>query len=223
MRVLVVEHEFDSGIGLLGERAQAVGAELQTVTPLSGIPTTAEGYDAVVILGSAESVTALGATPWFIHEQALLKDADARHIPILGVCFGAQSLAVALGGKVARASEPEVGWKMIDSVDPSELAEGPWFQWHEDAIVPPPGSTVLATSDVCVEAYRIDIHLGVQFHPEVTAQQAVDWAASDPAGLAASGCTLPELVALTNDLETDARRRAADLWDAFTAPSCRRR
>ena len=222
MRVLVVEHESDSGIGLLGERALAVGAELQTLTPLTGIPTTAEGYDAVVILGSAESVTALGATPWFIHEQALLKDADARHIPILGVCFGAQSLAVALGGTVARASEPEVGWKMIDSVDPSVMAEGPWFQWHEDAIEPPPGSTVLATSDVCVEAYRIGIHLGVQFHPEVTAQQAVDWSAGDPAGLAASGCTLPELVALTNDLETDARRRAADLWDAFVAASCHR-
>lgn len=218
-----MEHESDSGIGLLGERAQAVGAELHTVTPLTGIPISAEGYDVVVILGSAESVTALGATPWFLHEQALLKDADARRIPILGVCFGAQSLAVAMGGKVARASEPEVGWKMIDSVDPSAMAEGPWFQWHEDAIEPPPGSTLLATSDVCVEAYRIGIHLGVQFHPEVTAQQAVDWSAGDPAGLAASGCTLPELVALTNDLETDARRRAADLWDAFIAPSCRRR
>lgn len=217
-----MEHESDSGIGLLGERAQAVGAELDTVTPLTGIPTTADGYNAVVILGSAESVTTLGATPWFLHEQALLNDADARHIPILGVCFGAQSLAVAMGGKVARASEPEVGWKMIDSVDPSVIAEGPWFQWHEDAIEPPPGSTVLATSDVCVEAYRIGIHLGVQFHPEVTAQQALDWSANDPAGLAASGCTLTELVALTNDLETDARRRAADLWDAFVTASCHR-
>ena len=222
MRVLVVEHESDSGIGLLGEGAQAAGALLYTVTPLTGIPTSAEGYDAVVTLGSAESVTALGKTPWFLNEQALLKDADARHIPILGVCFGAQSLALALGGQVARASEQEVGWRMIDSVDPSVMAEGPWFQWHEDAIDPPPGSTVLATSDVCVEAYRMGVHLGVQFHPEVTAQQALDWSASDPAGLAASGCTLNELVALTNDLETDARRRAADLWDAFVAASWHR-
>ena len=220
MRVLVVEHESDSGIGLLGERAQAVGAQLHTVTPLTGIPTSAEGYDVVVTLGSAESVTALGDTPWFINEQALLKDADARHIPILGICFGAQSLAVALGGQVARAPEPEVGWKMIDSPDSAVMAEGPWFQWHEDAIEPPPGSVVLATSDVCVQAYRRGIHLGVQFHPEVAAQQALDWSASDPAGLAVSGCTLNELVALTNDLQADARRRAADLWDAFVASSC---
>ena len=217
-----MEHESDSGIGLLGERAEAVGAELHTVTPITGIPTSAQGYDVVVILGSAESVTSLGTTPWFLDEQALLKDADTRNVPILGVCFGAQSLAVALGGQVVKASEQEVGWKMIDSVDPAVLSEGPWFQWHEDAIEPPPGSTVLATSDVCVEAYRNGVHLGVQFHPEITAQQALDWSASDPTGLAASGCTLTELVALTNDLEADARRRAADLWDAFVAASCHR-
>ena len=215
MRVLVIEHESDSGIGLLGERAVATGAELEVVTPMGGIPVSAEGYDAVVTMGASPSVNDADIAPWFDRETALLRDADRRGIPVLGVCFGAQALAVALGGSVSRAVQPEVGWKMVDTEAPGVIAEGPWFQWHVDAITPPPQATVLATSDVSVQAYTVGPHLAVQFHPEVTAQQARDWSTGDPAGLAASGCTLQELVALTTDLEPDARRRAADLWDTF--------
>lgn len=215
MRVLVIEHEADSGIGLLGDRAIATGAQLEVATPTSGIPVSAEGYDALVVLGASPSVYDADIAPWFERERVLLQDADRRGIPVLGVCFGAQALAVALGGTVARASEPEVGWKMVDTDAPSVVPEGPWFQWHVDAITPPPHATVLATSDVCVQAYVVGPHLAVQFHPEVTTQQASDWSTGDPGGLAASGCTQQELVALTTDLEPDARRRAADLWDTF--------
>ena len=219
MRVLVVEHESDSGIGLLGERLAATGARTDTFTPATGIPRSAAGYDAVISLGSAHSVMRLGASAWFAAEQALLRDAIERQVPILGVCFGAQSLAVALGGAVTRAITPEVGWKMIDSTEASTIAEGPWFQWHEDAITAPPGAEVLATSDICLQAFRCGPHLGVQFHPEAGAQQAADWSDDDPGGLAASGCSRQELVALTEDLLPDARRRAADLWDEFVRGS----
>ena len=207
MRVLVIEHESDSGIGLLGERAVATGAELEVVTPTGGIPVSAEGYDAVVTMGASPSVNDADIAPWFDREKALLRDADRRGIPVLGVCFGAQALAVALGGSVSRAVQPEVGWKMVDTEAPGVIGEGPWFQWHVDAITPPPQATVLATSDLCVQAYTVGPHLAVQFHPEVTSQQARDWSTGDPAGLAASGCTQQELVALTTDLEPDARRR----------------
>ena len=108
---------------------------------------------------------------------------------------------------------------MIDSTEASTIAEGPWFQWHEDAITAPPGAEVLATSDICLQAFRCGPHLGVQFHPEVSAQQAADWSDDDPGGLAASGCSRQELVALTEDLLPDALRRAADLWDEFVRGS----
>jgi GMP synthase-like glutamine amidotransferase len=222
MRVLVVEHERDSGIGLLGRRAGVLGHELVVVRPgEERLPTTIDGYDGLVVLGASPSVNDSGIAAWFEREVALIRHADATATPVLGVCFGAQALAVALGGSVARAAQPEVGWMTIESVDTGQVPTGPWFQWHVDAITPPPHATVLARSEVCVQAFTVGPHLGVQFHPEVTDQQVRDWIEGDPGGMAASQRTTAELLAQTSELLAAATQRAADLWDRFAAQMLR--
>jgi GMP synthase-like glutamine amidotransferase len=132
-------------------------------------------------------------------------------VPVLGVCFGAQSLAVALGGSVVRAARWERGWMAVATDDPDLVPSGPWFQWHEDAILPPPGATVVARTDLCVQAFTIGPHLAVQFHPEVTDIQVASWAtdAEDP--------QRDELVARTRAELPAARARAAALLDRFLA------
>ncbi len=155
MRVLVVEHERDSGIGLLGDRAAERGDELVVVRPTEEpLPASVDGFDGLVVLGAAPSVNDADIAHWFVPETDLIRDADARGVPVLGVCFGAQALAVSLGGTVRRAERPEVGWVEIDTDDPVAIPAGPWFQWHVDAITPPPGARVIARSEVCVQASR---------------------------------------------------------------------
>lgn len=218
-RILVIEHESDSGAAMLGERALAQGFELDVVTPETGIPRSSARYAAVVAMGASPSVNDGDIRWWFEAELALLRHADENRVPILGVCFGAQALAVALGGSVNRASEPEIGWFTVDTSDESLIEAGPWFEWHVDAIVPPPEATVLATTRVCVQAFMIGPHLAVQFHPEVTEVEVGAWSADDGATLAGLGLRGDDLVAETRARSTEARRRAEQLFDRFLVHS----
>jgi GMP synthase-like glutamine amidotransferase len=56
-------------------------------------------------------------------------------MPILGLCYGAQLVSRALGGAVAPAAAPEIGWQRVESEGP-ELASM-WFEWHSDAFTVP--------------------------------------------------------------------------------------
>jgi GMP synthase-like glutamine amidotransferase len=218
MKFLVIEHERDSGMGLLGDAAFAAGDVFDVVRPLEEpVPTSIDGYDGLVVLGAAPSVNDPEIAGWFGAEIDLIRSADASDRPILGVCFGAQALAVAMGGSVTRAPKPAIGWMSVTTSDPAAVPPGPWFQWHVDAITPPPGATVVATSPVCVQAYEIGPHIAVQFHPEVHQQQVIDWAAADPSGLAASGRTIEEMLSQTQEMLDGARDRAELMWGRYRA------
>jgi GMP synthase-like glutamine amidotransferase len=136
---------------------------------------------------------------------------------VLGICFGGQHLARALGGAVARAKRPEVGWLDVETLAPGVVAPGPWLQWHRDAFTVPPGAELLARSSVCAQAFRAGPHLGVQFHPEVTPAIALDWATSYPESMHRAGTTLDAVRAGGETHAADARRRAHALFDAFRA------
>ena len=218
LRLLVIEHESDSGPAMLAERATALGFNLHVVTPGTGIPVSSAGYVAVISMGSAWGVHDDHAPDgWFADEQSLLQHADAHDVPILGVCFGAQSLAYALGGAVARARRPEIGWFTVESADEALIDPGPWFEWHVDAITPPAGSTVLARTPECVQAYAIGPHLAVQFHPEVTEVEVGDWCRADDGILGELGLRGDDLLAETRERGDEARRRAYELFDRFVA------
>jgi GMP synthase-like glutamine amidotransferase len=214
-RVLIIEHEDDTDAGLIGAAARASGSTLEVLNPrVDALPDPA-AFDAIVILGSVESAYDETIARWFEPELAFIRAAHTQQIPMLGICFGAQALAVALGGSVSRAPYGEYGWKLIDTVAPSVVPEGPWFQWHVDAIDPPPGADVLATSECCVQAYAIGPHLAVQFHPEIGITHATDWPASDPEGLLASGMSAQDMVDITEALLPEATERAEALWAHF--------
>ncbi len=215
--ILIIEHESDSGASLLQQRAIQVGFGIEIATPEGGIPTSADGFVGVMPMGSYWSVNDEGAQSWFRNEVALLQDADARGIPVFGVCFGAQALAVALGGSVSRSSAPEIGWYTVDSVDEALIPQGPWFEWHVDCITPPADAEILAKSDIAVQAYTVRNHIAVQFHPEVTDVEIGQWSASEPAALAEMGHTRESILAQTISLKDESRSRAFALFDHFAA------
>jgi GMP synthase-like glutamine amidotransferase len=163
-------------------------------------------YDLVATMGAPWSVydtATIGS--WIARELHLLRRAHESSMPILGVCFGAQALAAALGGTVTRAVRPEIGWHHIES-DTSWISSGPWFQWHGDTFTLPDGAVELARSALAPQAFRCRRSLGVQFHPEVDRDTVRDWlgdrhrdedefmtAGADPIAIAASAPAMVEL------------------------------
>lgn len=215
IRLLCIQHDDDTGPGLLAEVARERGIGFDVVTPGSAIPVGVGDYNGLVVLGASPSVNDDAIAGWFESELALLRDADRRGVPVLGVCFGAQALAVALGGSVTRAERAEAGWITVDTVDPDLIALGPWLSWHVDVITPPPGATVIATTDVGVQAYVIGPHIAVQFHPEVTMAEISQWTVNDVATLESAGVDPEVVMAETTREQEPSRQRAETLMDRY--------
>ena len=120
---------------------------------------------------------------WIAAEIDWLRGADHAGTGILGVGFGAQALAIALGGAVEPTERTKRGWLRVSTADPRRVAPGPWFSWDDTVLHIPPGAELLADNENGPQAYGMAHHLGVQFHPEVTPKIINDWVeqSSDPA------------------------------------------
>jgi GMP synthase-like glutamine amidotransferase len=213
---LVLEHEPDAPAALLERWAAARGIELEVWQAGTAPPPDPAERPFVVALGSEASAYD-EEVPWLRAERTALDRALEARVPVLGICFGAQHLARALGGSVAPAPRSEVGWMEVETLAPDVVPAGPWLQWHHDAFEPPPGAELLARSPLCAQAFRRGPHLGVQFHPEVTAAVVEDWARSYPASLERAGTSAPAVLADTERLAPAAQAAAARLFDAFLA------
>jgi len=124
--------------------------------------------------------------PWLPATRALLATAVDDGVPTLGICLGAQLLAVAAGGEVARgAAGPELGLGTVTVHEPDALLEaGPLtvVQWHNDTVTRlPDDAALLASSDRYeVQALRVgEVAWGLQFHIEATPEMVAEWAGND--------------------------------------------
>jgi GMP synthase-like glutamine amidotransferase len=136
-------------------------------------PTT---YDVIVPMGAPWSVydhERIGS--WVLDEIDFLRRAHDADVPVLGICFGAQALAAALGGEVVPADRPEIGWTDVHTERPDLVESGPWFQWHSDRWNLPDDVVAFARTDVAEQAYTARRCLGVQFHPELTPTMLQGW------------------------------------------------
>lgn len=176
MRVLFVQHQADAPPGLVGDRLVELGATVDVVDARAGRLPDPAGFDLVVPLGSSDSA-ADESVPYLGSEWSLLERAVEIGVPVFGICFGGQLLCRVLGGRVGPMPDgPELGWVRVETTAPDIVASGPWLTWHSDWLEPGPESTGVARSPRAAQAFVHGPHLGVQFHPEATAESVRAWA-----------------------------------------------
>ena len=175
-------------------------------------------FDAVLAMGGPMGAGDDLEHPWLAAERELIAEAVAAERPFLGVCLGVQLLAAALGARVVACERPEVGLLEVELTDQGRA--DPLFagldeplvslQWHGDTFELPDGAVRLARSDeVANQAFRAgDRAYGVQFHLEVTAEMAREWA-SIPAYAGSLESTLGERRGA--EFIADVERRATEL------------
>jgi GMP synthase-like glutamine amidotransferase len=192
MRVLSMHHGPTVPGGVFDETVEAAGHVLERwQVPDGEVPDPADAYGAVMVFGGSMHPDQDEQFEWLAHEERFLREVIAAKVPVFGVCLGAQMLARAAGATVGPASRLEVGWLDVTLTETGEgdpvLGALPRtatvFQWHHYTFGLPAGATALATSPVCLQAFRLGGQpaWGIQFHAEVTLEMATSWIEEDPA------------------------------------------
>jgi GMP synthase-like glutamine amidotransferase len=215
IRALIIEHERATPGGRIYDWLADHGAEIEELRiDVDDREVDPTDYDLLIPLGTEHPPYA-DHIPWIPREVELLRRAYEADVSVLGICFGGQLLARALGGRCYRADASEIGWVPVRSSDPELVPEGPWFQWHFDAFEPPPGATLLAETDVSPQAFVVGRSLGVQFHPEVTPQIMEDWVRVYRHELDADGVDPDALLEETYSRADSANATSRRLLDGF--------
>jgi GMP synthase-like glutamine amidotransferase len=147
-------------------------------------------YDGLIFMGGPMSVnmSVNDDLAYLRQEMAFIRQAVARHQPILGICLGSQLIARAMGAAVRRNSAKEIGWYGVQFAPAAVgdrlfdgLSRETIFHWHGETFDLPPGAELLASSDLCRnQAFRVgELVYGLQFHLEVTPEMIADWCMQD--------------------------------------------
>ena len=136
-----------------------------------------EVRDAWLLTGSRHGV--YDDLPWIAPLKDFIRAVAAQRRPMVGVRFGHQIIAEAMGGRVQKA---EIGWRVgLETYETrfnGAACSVAMPAFHQDqVIVQPPGSQVLAQSDACPYAalrYSDAPILSVQYHPEFSRPYLAD-------------------------------------------------
>jgi GMP synthase-like glutamine amidotransferase len=190
LRILVFQHLAVEHPGIFRDFWKQAGYRWDAVELDEGeaIPDL-EPYDLLAVMGGPMDVWETELHPWLVPELAAIRRwVEGLGRPYLGICFGHQLLAAALGGKVGLGPAPEVGLTKVrltaEGMDDPLLAGFPseveTFQWHGAEVQAlPPGAVTLAENEACaVQAMRVGPHAyGFQYHVEITPSTVAEWGA----------------------------------------------
>lgn len=219
-QLLVIRNDAESGPGHWPRWAADAGVRLDLLEADAGtpVPRTAGESDGVVLLGGGLMPDADADHPWLPDERALVRDCVDQGVPLLGICLGAQVMAVALGGAAReKHGTPERGVtdiELLPAAQDDPLLHGLGgrvraMQNHQDVITQVPGEAVeLAVTPAWPhQAFRVgECAWATQWHPEADPARMSGWNAER---LAAQGFDLTAM-------QARGREHAAELartWD----------
>jgi GMP synthase-like glutamine amidotransferase len=191
---VALQHVSYEGPGLIAEAASRRGLELRLCHPYRGEPLPSpEELDGLVVMGGPMGVHDTVEHPHLAREVELIAAIVHAGRPVLGVCLGAQLLAHALGARVYRGEQGEIGVGTVSLTgggreDPVLGSTGaatlPVVHWHEDTFELPADASLLASSELFPnQAFRVgERAYGLQFHVEVEQELAQAWRELLPAG-----------------------------------------
>jgi GMP synthase-like glutamine amidotransferase len=140
------------------------GFTFRTYRVLEGqFPAHVTDCDGWLITGSRHG--AYEDHPWISPLEQFIRDSFAAHVPMVGICFGHQIIAQAMGGKVEKfAGGWAVGAQDYDFGGTSLTLNA----WHQDQVTQAPaGAKVVASNEFCANAALLYDHaFTVQAHPE---------------------------------------------------------
>lgn len=185
--MIVIEHEAQVPVGEYG----AWLPPHTVLRPSQGDPLPDRAQEPLVVLGGTMNAVADAEHPWLAPVRDLMADAVDREIPVLGICLGAQMLAVATGGDVVVGDPAGLELGVTDIQLTEAAAKDPLFSGmperfqalsaHSDGFRRlPEHAQLLAESDRYWQAFRAGTCAwGVQFHPEVGRETFRRWARND--------------------------------------------
>jgi GMP synthase-like glutamine amidotransferase len=181
--IAIFRHAAVEGPGYLAEflEARQIPWQLIAIDAGEAVPPSAEEFSGLVFMGGPMSVN--DELSWIAPALALIREAVAKDIPVLGHCLGGQLMSKALGGAVSRNAVKEIGWGEATVAD-NDTARA-WFgglqhfnafHWHGETFSLPQGAVRLLSSAYCTnQAWAIGRHLVLQCHVEMTAEMIASW------------------------------------------------
>lgn len=188
--ILVLQHAANCGPDNLTEildgRAHRRPWRLVNLCDDQTVPELDERVRGIISLGGRMGVAERDRYPWMEPELDLMRGAVEREVPVLGICLGSQLLAHALGGEVRPRGSPEIGFPALTRTEAGR-EDTVFAGWpdgsavtmiHDDAVVElPDGAEEMATGSDGICAWRAgdELSYGVQFHPEASLEQFIEW------------------------------------------------
>ena len=180
--VLIVLHQETSTPGRVGNALRALGHRLDIRRPRFGdpLPETLDDHAGAVIFGGPMSAN--DPDDYVRREIDWISVPLREQRPFLGICLGAQMLAVQLGARVAPHPQgrAEIGYYPIRPTATGLEICPHWpdqvYHWHREGFELPAGAELLAEGgDFPVQAFRAGHAFGFQFHPDVTTAMMHCW------------------------------------------------
>jgi GMP synthase (glutamine-hydrolysing) len=200
---VAVRHVEFEGLGLLAPLLADHGFETSYLDAPAdgGAWRSARDADLLVVLGGPIGVADTDAYPFLRTELELIGERLARDRPTLGICLGAQLIAVAAGGSVRPGIEAEIGYAPVTLTDAARdsvlepLRSVPVLHWHGDVISTPPELPSLASTPLCEnQAFaRGPNVLALQFHLEADSASLERWLVGHAYELATRGVSVAGL------------------------------
>ena len=184
--MIVIRHVLYEDLGSFEEVLINRGYEIQYVDAgIDNLKNVNENsIDILFILGAPLGVYDIEDYPYINDEIEIIKQRIEKNLPTIGICFGSQLIAMAMGADVYYSGKKEIGWKPIELTNFGMLSSMSVFEedpfvlhWHGDTFDLPKGAQRLASTDLTPnQAFSSGENImAVQFHPEVTAKNLERW------------------------------------------------